>query len=70
MESEIKLEDDTPFKDSYGSVPSFLIREVREHLKEMFDVGAISNSKSPFSSNVAIVHKKTAPVGSVLITES
>ena len=62
VEHEIKLEDETPFKEPYRRVPPSLIQEVREHLKEMLEIGAIRNSKSPFSSNVVIVRKKDGTI--------
>ena len=34
VEREIKLEDDTPFKEPYGSVPSFLIQELESNSKK------------------------------------
>ena len=57
-EHKIKLKDETPFKEAYCCIPPSLIQELREHLKEMLDIGAIRNSKSPFSSNVVVVRKK------------
>ncbi|MES9884250.1 MAG: reverse transcriptase family protein, partial [Sedimenticola sp.] len=59
---EIHLEDDKPFKEPYRRVPPGLIQEVREHVKEMLDVGAIRESSSPFSSNVVIVRKKDGSI--------
>ena len=58
VEHEIKLTDETPFKEPYRRIPPALYEEVRQHLKEMLDVGAIRPSKSPFSSNVVLVRKK------------
>ena len=58
VEHEIKLTDETPFKDPYRRIPPSMFNEVREHLKEMLDSGVIRESKSPFSSNVVLCRKK------------
>ena len=58
VEHEIKLTDDTPFKEPYRRIPPGLYEEVRQHLKEMIEAGAIQPSKSPISSNVVLVRKK------------
>ena len=58
IQHEIHLQDDTPFKDPYRRIPPALYEEVREHLKEMLEAGAIRESCSPFSSNVVLVRKK------------
>ena len=58
VEHEINLTDETPFKEPYRRIPPALFEEVREHLKEMLDAGAIRESQSPFSSNVVLVRKK------------
>ena len=62
VEHEIHLENDRPFKEPYRRIPPALIQEVREHLNEMLEVGAIRPSKSPFSSNVVIVRKKDGTI--------
>ena len=54
---EIKLTDNTPFKEPYRRIPPGLYEEVRRHLKEMLETGAIRPSKSPYSSNVVLVRK-------------
>lgn len=58
VKHSIKLTDDTPFKDPYRRIPPGLFEEVRTHLKEMLDAGAIRESESPYSSNVVLVRKK------------
>ena len=62
VEHEIHLENDRPFKEPYRRIPPALIQEVREHLNEMMEIGAIRPSKSPFSSNVVIVRKKDGSI--------
>ena len=52
VKHEINLEDEAPFKEPYRHIPPALFQEVREHLREMLQVGAIRESSSPFSSNV------------------
>lgn len=37
VQHEIKLNNDTPFKDAYRRIPPGMIEEVRQHLKEMLD---------------------------------
>ena len=58
VKHSIKLNDETPFKDPYRRIPPGLYEEVRVHLKEMLDAGAIRESESPYSSNVVLVRKK------------
>ena len=41
VEHEIKLTDDTPFKEPYWRIQPGLFEEVRQHLKEMIEGGAI-----------------------------
>ena len=58
----INLSDETPFKEPHRRIPPALFQEVREHLKEMLEVGAIRPSTSPFSSNVVVVRKKDGSI--------
>lgn len=58
VKHDIKLADSTPFKEPYRRIPPALYEEVRQHLREMLDAGAIRPSKSPYSSNVVLVRKK------------
>ncbi|VDI45425.1 Hypothetical predicted protein [Mytilus galloprovincialis] len=44
VEHEIKLTDNIPFKEPYRRIPPSLYEEVREHLKEMLEAGAIRES--------------------------
>ena len=58
VKHEIKLNDDIPIKEPASRIPQALFQEVREHLKEMMEAGAIIASQSPYSSNAVIVRKK------------
>ena len=59
---DIHLNDEKPFKEPYRHIPPSLIQEVREHLKEMMQMGAIMESSSSFSSNVVLVRKKDCSI--------
>ena len=50
------------FKEPHRRIPSALFQEIREHLKEMLEAGAIRPSTSPFSFNVAVVRKKDGSI--------
>ena len=58
VKHKIVLDDDIPFKDPYRKIPPAMYEEVRQHLREMLDCGAIRESDSPYSSNVVLVRKK------------
>ena len=58
IEHEINLEDNTPFKEPFRRIPPSMYEEVREHLREMLESGAIRESSSPYSSNVVLIRKK------------
>ena len=54
----IKITDPQPFKECYRRIPLHLYKEVKEHLQEMVEVGAIRRSFSPWASAVVLVRKK------------
>ena len=62
VKHEIKLNDDIPIKEPARRIPPALFQEVREHLKEMMEAGAIKASQSPYSSNAVIVRKKDGTI--------
>ena len=57
VQHDITLEDMTPFKE-YHRIPPHQYEEVKKHLQEMLDKGAIQSSTSPWASPVVLVHKK------------
>ena len=58
VKHHIDLTNYTPLKDKYRRIPPHLYEEVRSHLKEMLDLGAIRKSQSPWSSPIVLVRKK------------
>ena len=54
----IKLTKSEPFKERFQSITLPLIEEVREHIQEMLDSGAIRPSNSPSCNAVVLVRKK------------
>ena len=58
VKHKIRLDNYTPFKERYIRIPPNLFNEVKNHLKEMIEVGAIWKSSSPWVSAVILVRKK------------
>ena len=58
LKHNIKITDPQPFKERYRRIPSHLYGEVKAHLQEKVDVGAIRRSYSPSASAVVLVRKK------------
>ena len=58
IKHHIELTNYTPIKDRYRRIPPHQYEEVRKHLKEMLDIGAIRCSNSPWASPVVLVRKK------------
>ena len=51
----IKVTDDTPFKEWFTQIPPPLVEEVRSHLWEMLESGAIRPSQSAWCNAVVLV---------------
>ena len=62
----IKSTDPQPFKERYRRLLPHLYEEVKNHLQEMVEVGAIRRSFSHWASAVVLVRKKMGSLGSVL----
>ena len=54
----IKVNNPVPFKEQYRRIPPHQFEEVRKHLREMEEIGAIRRSSSPWVSPVVLVRKK------------
>ena len=48
VKQSIKVNDPVPFKEQYRHIPSGMYDEVKVHIQEMLDVGAIRPSNSPW----------------------
>ena len=57
-EHTIQVNDDTPFKECFRRIPPPMVEEVRNHLKEMLESGAIRPSQSAWCNAVVLVRKK------------
>ena len=57
-EHTIKVTDDTPFKEQFRQIPSPMVEEARNHLREMLESGAIRPSQSAWCNAVMLVRKK------------
>ena len=58
LKHNIQITDQQPFKETYRRIPPHLFEEVKQHLQEMVEVGAIRRSFSPWASVVVLVRKK------------
>ena len=58
VKHKIWVVDDEPFKERFQRIPSPMVEEVRAHMKEILEVGAIHPSQSPWCNTVMLVRKK------------
>ena len=58
VKHHIKLTDQIPFKEAYRRIPPQMYDEVKAHIQEMLDLGAIRPSNSPWASAIVLVRKK------------
>ena len=58
IKHKIEVTDWMPFKDCYWCIPPNMYNDVRAHIQEMLDIGAIPKSHSPQASVVVLVQKK------------
>ena len=58
LKHTIKITDPQPFKERYRWIPPQLYKEVKNHLQEMVEVGAIRRTFSPWASAVVLIRKK------------
>ena len=58
VKHHIELTDPIPFKESYRRIPPQMYDEVKAHIQEMLDLGAVRHSNSPWSSVIVLVRKK------------
>ena len=58
IKHSIKLTDPTLFKECYKCIPPGIYEEVKAHIQEMLNIGAIHPSNSPWVSPMVLVWKK------------
>ena len=58
IKHKIQLTDQTPFKEHYRCIPPHMYDDVRVHIQEILDIGAIHKLHSPWASTVVLVLKK------------
>ena len=58
VQKDVKLDDETPFKERYERIPLHQYEEVMKHLQEMLEIGAIQQSTSLWASPIVLVQRK------------
>ena len=58
VKHHIKLTDPGPFKKAYRRIPLQMYDDVKAHIQEMLNLGAIRPSNNPWASAIVLVRKK------------
>ena len=58
VKHNIKVTDDEPFKERFRHIPPPLLEEIRMHVNDMLQAGAIRPSSSPWCNAVVLIWKK------------
>ena len=58
VKHSIKVTNDEPFKERSGCILPLLLEEVRTHVNDMLQAGAIRPSSSPWCNAVILIRKK------------
>ena len=58
IKHKIEVTDQMPFKEHYQHISLHMYNDMRAHIQEMLDIGAIHRSHSPWASVVVLIHKK------------
>ena len=58
VKHKIEIDDSEPFKEHFRHIPPPLLDEVRQHINDMLEAGAIRPSNSPWCNVVVLVCKK------------
>ena len=58
LKHDTKLTDYQPFKERYRYIPCHLCKEVKQHLQEVVEIGAIRKKFQSWASAVFLVRKK------------
>lgn len=59
---DISMQDPTPVRQTYRSIPNALYSEVKDYIHDLLSKGFIRKSKSAFASPLVCVRKKDGSV--------
>ena len=58
IQHEIRLKDEQPFRERSRRVSPADLKDLRDHLQRLLDIGVVTESKSQYASPIVIVRKK------------
>ena len=58
VKHQIKLTDQMPFNVHYQCIPPYMFDNVKAHLQEILDIGAIQKLHSPWATTVVLGPEK------------